>query len=352
MNSFPFDITDVAAVLGLEMNSRNYTNCPLCGDNRGKMNLNLEKNVFRCNHCGESGGMIALYAKVYGLSNSDAYRRLLEATKTGDFSVKKREYKKVNESCKEIPMASTNEINMTYRALLSMFDLSSKHRENLMFRGLSDEHIKRFGFRSVPVSGIDRYIMVLIEQGYTIQGVPGFYYDKENKKWTMKMNCSGIIIPVTTVDGLIAGAQIRLDKPFSGCKYFWVSSSEKNMGTSSGSPVGFVGDSQSKTVYVTEGHLKAVTAHCLSGLTFAAVAGVNNYGNLPSLFEVLKRNGVEEIVEAYDMDKLTNPHVERGCCKLVEIAREYGFYVRRIKWNEQFKGIDDYLNACKTKQNV
>lgn len=349
MNDFPFDITDVAAVLGMKLNSRNYTNCPLCGDNRGKMNLSLEKNVFRCNYCGESGGMIALYAKACGLSNADAYRSLLEATRNADFSAIKRECNKVYANRKQIQTASASEINMIYRALFSMFDLSPKHREHLMIRGLTGKQIERFGFKSVPVCGIDKHIHKLIEQSYTLQGVPGFYYDKDNQKWAMKLKCSGIVIPVTTVDGVTAGAQIRLDRPFNGCKYFWLSSSDMNMGASSGSPVGFVGDIRSKAVYVTEGYLKAVAAHCLSGLTFAAVAGVNNYGNLPALFGALKQNGVEEVVEAYDMDKLTNPHVERGCLKLVEIAREYGFKVRRIKWNGQFKGIDDYLNTCKGK---
>jgi hypothetical protein len=233
-----------------------------------------------------------------------------------------------------------------------MFDLSAKHRENRIFRGLNDEQIERFGYKSVPVCGIDKYIMLLVEQGYTVQGVPGFYYDKKNEKWAMQMKCSGIVIPITTVEGMTAGAQIRLDKPFGGCKYFWFSSTGRNMGVSSGSPIGFAGDVCNKTVYITEGYLKAVTAHCLSGLAFAAVAGVNNYSNLPSFFEILKQNGVEEIVEAYDMDKLTNPHVKRGCFKLIETAQAYGLNVRRIKWNSQFKGIDDYLNACVTRQYV
>ena len=32
--------------------------CPLCDDHKGKMNLNFQKNVFRCNRCGESGGCL------------------------------------------------------------------------------------------------------------------------------------------------------------------------------------------------------------------------------------------------------------------------------------------------------
>ncbi|MCL2772515.1 MAG: toprim domain-containing protein [Oscillospiraceae bacterium] len=137
----------------------------------------------------------------------------------------------------------------------------------------------------------------------------------------------------TRIDGLTAGIQIRLDTPFNGCKYFWFSSTNENIGTSCGSPVGFIGNRWDKTVYVTEGYLKAIISYCLSGLTFAAVAGANNYHNLIGLFETLRQNGVEEIVEAYDMDKLTNIHVEKGCRRLVELAVEYSFTVRRIKWD-------------------
>ena len=76
---FPFTILDVAHLLRLNIRRRGtdhvYVDCPICGDKRGKMNLNIKKNVWRCNYCDEGGGMLALYAKVYGISNSDAYHR-------------------------------------------------------------------------------------------------------------------------------------------------------------------------------------------------------------------------------------------------------------------------------------
>lgn len=67
MQDFPFTIRDVASVMNLRVRHRNTVSldvdCPLCDDHKGKMNLNLQKNVFRCNRCGESGGMLNLYAK-------------------------------------------------------------------------------------------------------------------------------------------------------------------------------------------------------------------------------------------------------------------------------------------------
>jgi len=347
---FPFGISDVVGILNLQP-VRGYANCPFCGDNRRKMNINFEKNVFRCNYCGESGGMLALYAKIMNISSSDAYREICAILRTPGYSAGRKDYMS-SFNREKSQTASPEQIHQTYTALFSMFTLSQRHRDNLISRGLTDEQIERYGFRSTPTAGIEQYPYRLIERGCTISGVPGFYFDAANNRWKMKMSakCSGIVIPVVTVGGLTAGAQIRLDVPIYGCKYLWFSSANENIGASCGSPVGFVGNPHDKTVYVTEGYLKAVIAHCLSGLTFAAVAGANNYSNLADLFAVLKQNGVEQIVEAYDMDKLTNTHVEKGCRRLVGLAAEYGFNVRRIKWNPAYKGIDDYLYSMIPQQ--
>jgi len=43
------------------------------------------------------------------------------------------------------------------------------------------------------------------------------------------------------------------------------------------------------------------------------------------------------------MDKLQNPHVANGTAKVLELAKNMGFSVRQIRWNPQYKGIDDYL---------
>ena len=55
---------DVASLLRLNIRRRGpghvYADCPICGDRRGKMNMNLAKNVWRCNYCNEGGGMLAL----------------------------------------------------------------------------------------------------------------------------------------------------------------------------------------------------------------------------------------------------------------------------------------------------
>jgi phage/plasmid primase-like uncharacterized protein len=79
---FPFNIEDVSNLLRLKVRRPSgngvYVDCPICGDRRGKMRLDYGNNFWRCNYCGESGGMLALYAKVHGISKSDAYGEICE----------------------------------------------------------------------------------------------------------------------------------------------------------------------------------------------------------------------------------------------------------------------------------
>ena len=98
---FPFTIREVAELLGLHIRHKNTVSldvdCPFCGDRKGKLNLNLKKNVFKCNRCGESGGMLALYGKIYGLDNQTACKEIKDALGRNEqapvYEVKRREIK-------------------------------------------------------------------------------------------------------------------------------------------------------------------------------------------------------------------------------------------------------------------
>lgn len=248
---FPFTIMDVASLLRLNIRRRGsghiYVDCPICGDRRGKMNLNLTKNIWRCNYCGEGGGMLALYAKVYGISNSDAYKEICDALQTGSHAPEYQPQDKAAHT-KETPQserANILVIHHTFSALMASLTLTPTHRQHLRTkRGLTDEQIDQYGFKSTPPPYLCRSITEqLLEQGCTVQGVPGFYVN-EAGKWTLKFHqrTSGILIPIRSVDGLLCGLQTRLDKPIrdkddppekSGIKYLTLSSTGKNLGITS-----------------------------------------------------------------------------------------------------------------------
>ena len=366
-SDFPFNIQDVAALLRLEIRRPSgngvYVNCPICGDRRGKMRLDYDSDFWRCNYCGESGGMLALYAKVHKVSNSDAYREICEALGRADSGpeYKPAERAKVASTVEQSPLAAIQQLHQTFTALLSMLTLSEKHRQALRNRGLSDERINSLGYKSTPPTYLCRsYAERLMRQGGTVQGVPGFYLGSDGK-WTVKFHprTAGILIPVKGIDGLIRGIQIRLDVPIkdkddppekSGTKYLWLSSSNKTKGVSSGAPVHFVGDPSARTVYVTEGTLKSDVAHFLMDRTFIAVAGANNTTQLDPMFALLAQSGTELIIEAHDMDKYQNEHVAGGASKIYLMARSYGMNCRRLTWNPNYKGIDDWQLSIKKKE--
>ena len=245
----------------------------------------------------------------------------------------------------------------------SMLPLQPAHRNHLHSpkRGLSDEQIDRIGFKSTPPPFLCRAITErLMKQGCKVEGVPGFYLD-DSGRWTMNFyrKNAGILIPAVGYDGMIHGLQILLDSPLkqkddppdkSGAKYIWFSSSSKNMGVTSGSPVHFIGNPSARVVYVIEGLLKADISHCLTNRTFAAIAGANNTSQLDTLFALLAQNGTEEIIEAHDMDKYSNQMTSNGASKIYLMARKNGMACRRLTWNPNYKGFDDWQLALREKE--
>lgn len=378
---FPFGIMDVARLLGLRIRRRQagsvYADCPICGDQRGKMNLNLAKNVWRCNYCGAHGGMLALYAQANHTTRSDAYREICESLLVGDAGwgyeangktagASHKEAPTAGQPQEEIPQpapASPRQVHQTLSLLFGMLSLTPKHRAHLRSekRGLTDEQIRRLGFKSTPPYYLCHSLTErLIAQGCTVQGVPGFYQDRQGR-WTAAFSsrAAGILIPAVGLDGLVCGAQILLDTPFkdkddppekAGAKYIWLSSATKPMGASPGSPVHFVGDPFARVVYVTEGLLKADIAHCLMHRSFAAVAGANNVQRLDAVFRLLAQNGTELIVEAHDMDKYSNKMTAKGSSEIYRIAKKNGLECQRLTWNPNYKGIDDWQLALRKRE--
>lgn len=330
-------------------------------DQRGRLNVNTDKNVWRCNRCGTAGGMLALYARYNCTGNADAYREICEAL--GRYTPRPRVNDCIGIKPEQNARATPQEIHQTYSLLLSMLPLTPTHKAHLLSprRGLTEEQVARFGFKSTPPAFLCRsYAERLRRQGCTLQGVPGFYQD-DTGRWTINFGSrtAGILLPAVGMDGLICGMQIRLDTPLrrrddppgkSGAKYIWLSSIGKPHGVTSGSPLHFVGEPFAKTVYVTEGLLKADIAHCLTGRSFVAVAGVNSLNGLESALRCMAQNGTKLVVEAYDMDKLENEYVAEAAEKVQQIAHTAGLQSTSLVWNTAYKGIDDWQLALRQEE--
>lgn len=385
MSGFDYGILDVVQVLHLRKRRGNNYDCPFCGETHGKLNINVEKNVFRCNRCDVSGGMLKLYADLHNVTLSEANQQIREALGKGEY---RTDYAKpVQKETETIRLASAEDIDRTYRKMLSLLTLNRKHQEDLLKRGLKQEQIEEQHYRSVPLFGIRNMTDRLEKEGCTLQGVPGFYRDKDGA-WTMnfKAENSGILIPIVSLEGLIQGFQIRVDHVTDTKKYIWLSSVSYNQGVSSGSPVHVIGNLKAERIYLTEGALKGTIAHYLSGETFICVAGVNQYRNLRPVLEQMQGYGMKQLLEAYDMDKkmkvVCDKHdskcgscmeqfpavcqhkadkrkiIQNGCRKVYEICRELSLPMCRMvwdmdengEWKGNIKGIDDYFVAMKSEE--
>jgi hypothetical protein len=350
---FPFRIRHIAKILNLKIRYDNQDNgnldvdCPFC-KKQSKMNLNAAKNAYRCNNCGESGGMIPLYGKIYGISNSDAYREICEILGcSGKISFADNNTLAPLSTIR----ADGDTINQTYSMLLSLLNLANPHREHLLARGLSQEQITEFKYKSVPAFGQRQLCIKLLQSGCTLDGVPGFF--KENGDWNVKLKAPGIVIPVCGIDGRITGMQIRLNTPVNGKKYIWVSSKDLDGGTSSGAPIHFIGDPTAKQVYATDGSLRGAIAHTLTGKSFICLPGVNGLNGLDEVLVALKTNGTTTIIEALDIKKLNDKHISESAAKLRDKLFAHGFKVTSAVWgNISLEGVDDYfMHRMNEKKN-
>ena len=86
-HDMPFGIMDVAELLHIRIRRPSgrgyYADCPFCGDKRGKLHLNTEFDGWKCNYCGEHGGILDLYGKLNKVGRSEAYREICDALQNG-----------------------------------------------------------------------------------------------------------------------------------------------------------------------------------------------------------------------------------------------------------------------------
>lgn len=77
----PFNMADVAGLVGLQIKRRGSISweayCPFVRMKR-ENESESKKNVFRCNRCGESGGMLDLYGKLYHVDHGTACSEIKE----------------------------------------------------------------------------------------------------------------------------------------------------------------------------------------------------------------------------------------------------------------------------------
>ena len=74
---------------------------------------------------------------------------------------------------------------------------------------------------------------------------------------------------------------------------------------------------------------------------FICTGGVNA---IKGLRETILDLGVTEVVEAMDMDQMTNPQVRQAILTMrKEVQTIPGLHYSKYTWNPDYKGVDDYF---------
>ena len=89
--------------------------------------------------------------------------------------------------------------------------------------------------------------------------------------------------------------------------------------------------------------MKADIIYSLSGLSALAVAGVNSLSHLEETLLAMRRLGLREIQTVFDMDYMSNHHVQTGYENLYAILDSVGLPYRTLLWDPRYKGLDDYI---------
>lgn len=325
--------------------------CPICDapGSRGRhLNINLKKNVFCCPKCGEfSGGVFDLYAYYEGVPRNDVLR-LLRARLGGSDHADgggQQKRRKAPPRPPEIPQAALADIerrHRVYSSLLECLPLADDHWENLRGRGLSDDAIRHFQYRTAPTANLQSLAQNLIQTGCDLYGVPGFYRDAQGC-WTLVGYRRGIVIPCRDRWGRIQSLHIRLDEKMKkGGKFLTFSSTDKPDGVRAENWCHIVGPVQPEILLI-EGYMKADIVHHFTGRTVLAIPGVTSTQPLIAALKELSGLGVRRVMTCFDMDYMKNWHVENAYRKLLQLLSGLDITFGTYLWDPAYNGLDDYI---------
>ena len=398
-------IRDVVPLTGWEMSPKSKLSddhialrCHICDDKDYHVDVDCNKNVFHCIRCDAGGGMVELYSlachneELYpGTPRAKELFRMMKRDLGKDpyYQEKKHSPRKVLEKeYTKVECASDDILDKTYSTVLDFphFKLSQKDRENLLGRGLSEEAIERNGYRSIDYkfkwifnypefvkayeetkknddNDKNKYRVIagmilasfLEKKGCTLQGCPGFY--KRGPYWVFHL-LSGILIPTRNINGQIVCYQVRTNNP----EYRYLTVSAKHQPGSVTEPfmrmhfpLGNTKLHPGSQVFLTEGALKSDVAVDLMNnedAFFTAILGVNHVKPLPGFFDFLTSQGIHEINNALDMDKITNINVIQRGNVINKMAVKHNVKVMMLYWDKKYceRKYRELLEVAKAHQ--
>lgn len=347
----PCDIEQVVDLLGIDVirdtGTQLHCRCPFCADRKAHMNVKLRDNVFRCNRCGKGGGILHLYAEYCEVDLHTAYEELCKIFGPDGYE-KARESKRKCRPAEtvELPIAPAEVRDNTYSNLLSLLTLCPTHQATLRERGLTPDEMERLCYRTTPTTRLKRIVTELLERGCILEGVPGFYCQKDTGQWLLDIRGSGIMLPDRNPHGQIEAIQIRLDRVYNQ-KFYNLTSVDQYYGTQSKCCPHYVGVHEGdESVCLTEGIMKSDLAYSFAlgspyACGFVGLTGIPSYAQYERALEELDAFGVKRINIMVDSDYQVKEEVRKARGRYIEMGAAAGFEMTPITWTQKQKGVDD-----------
>lgn len=370
-----FNIADVARIHGIQVIKETggdiYAVCPFCGNKEGKFSYIVKKgkkqNIYNCFVCDNHGGAIDLHINLSDGNyqgeegRKKAAKEIFEILQNDNEMIEYHNFvTETHQDTEEAYKTSDEHCSYVYYSMLKELELKDEHKKDLLRRGLTEEDIKRFKFKSTPDNKY-KVCKSLVEKGIYLEGVPGFFKNQKGN-WDINIPGKGYFCPV--FDGeknLIIGFQIRVDKPVKKSKYLWFSSAGKELGVTSGAISTFLPGDNDRVIIITEGVLKANVIYALlKGAV--SVIGVPGVKSIAGIEDYLNRHYSNAYVyEAYDMDKAIKTddpeeqkktdRIKNAAISLKTLVEDYGIEVHSLTWDYdndgfwkgEYKGLDDFL---------
>jgi hypothetical protein len=314
--------------IGIQKNKKGrwYVDCPFC-DGKEKLSINIQKGLWKCFKCEESGNLITLYAKLNSCDNRQAVKAIKEFAGIIDEpkSKSKVSYKPKNVTplkvkdiqtnpnqsdgddipppadadapleTKHVDSAQAAQPRDIYTALVKLAHLTEAHRIELRTkRGFTNDTIERLSFRSGGeyMTGIvetlrETFADVDLKDAGIIVEINGCLACNpqliEDRVLIPYLDSSGVVYHLRPHKLGFKGMPIQ---PY--CLFFLKDNPEE--------------------IVLTEGEFKAAALWQL-GILAIAIPGISSFGDkhFDRLIETLREHGVKKVTVIFDNEIKDDP---------------------------------------------
>ena len=251
------------------------------------------------------------------------------------------------------------------KMLLNKLSLSPQHRAFLYEQGFTLERAEELGYRTLPAEDkVRRTLLNEVDKlyGREITRSLGFVYEREAKAGSKYLVFSAIprdqavlLFPIFNIKDQPIAFKARWEGPEIDPKtnkpqrhYIIMSAGNTELGASVSTPTHVARPLNpiaelKDWVIVTEGERKADFISDMLGVTVLGVQGVSNWRS-GQVLQLLAQLKAKVVVEAFDADVTTNPHVARAAKQMSLQIAAAGYRTFQARWPlANGKGLDDYL---------